>query len=309
MNFKKVKIQNDLGFGSNYNKSRFINQDGSINVERRGLKWSERFSPYHYLISIPWRKFNLIVVCSYFIINLLFAFTYMTIGIEHIDGAGHEQYSTFWDAFFFSAQTIATVGYGRMSPVGFAANSIAAFESMLGLLGFALATGLLYGRFSRANVKLLFAQKAVVAPYRGITGLMFRFANERDNHLIEAEVDVNVSYYENENGQRQRKFVALDLERKKISLFSSTWTIVHPIDDTSPFLGYNVQMMEEADVEVLVIFKAYDELFSQFVYSRFSYKYHEIVWNAKYSTVLGVNENGGTYIMIDKVGEIEAIMS
>ena len=186
--WKKAKVQDDLGFGSNYNRNRFINQDGSINVERRGLTWRDRFSPYHYLISISWRKFNFIVVLSYFVINLIFATVYLAIGIEHIDGSGHEHYSTFWDAFFFSAQTIATVGYGRMSPVGFAANSIAALESMMGLLGFALATGLLYGRFSRANVKLLYAKKAVVSPYKGITALMFRFANERDNHLIESEV-------------------------------------------------------------------------------------------------------------------------
>src|SRR3978361_295046 len=182
---QKFNPEDDLGFGSQpvIKSQPLVKQDGSINVKRAGLPFFRTSDNYHRLITMSWGNFWLLVMCGYLALNTIFAFIYLAIGVKYLNGSeGTNTYQHFWDAFFFSAQTISTVGYGHISPKGMATNSVAALESMMGLLTFALATGMLYGRFSRPSAKIVYSKNILVSPYLETgRGLMFRLANLRRN--------------------------------------------------------------------------------------------------------------------------------
>ncbi len=311
---KKIKVRsdikelNDLGFSSSDNGARRqVNPDGSFNVERRGLPWrADGF--YHTLLTISWFKFNGLVIGAYTVANIFFATIYYAIGLDNMAGSTAQTCAQkFADALFFSAQTLTTVGYGRISPVGVASSSVAAFESLTGLLGFALATGLLYGRFSRPQAHLLFSEQALIAPYKDKSGFMFRIANGRSNQLINVEVQVALSFSEIVNGVTSRRFYQLALEREKIDFFPLSWTIVHPIDEQSPLYGFDKNALEESDCEMMILIKAFDDVFSQSVHARRSYKFHEIVWGAKFTKIFTPSANGKTIIQLDKISEYEIV--
>jgi inward rectifier potassium channel len=184
----RAKTENNTGFGSNsdYSGGRFVNRDGSPNMRKKGVSIFKRYSIYHTLLALPLWKFLALIFLTYIIINFLFAALYYVIGIEHLGGViSTSPLEDFEDAFFFSTQTFTTVGYGRINPIGFWASTIASIEALLGLLAFALATGLLYGRFSRPEPFLKFSDFAVIAPYESITGLMFRTVPYKNNNLLE----------------------------------------------------------------------------------------------------------------------------
>ncbi|HUX61059.1 MAG TPA: ion channel [Ignavibacteriaceae bacterium] len=285
-----------------------VNKDGSFNVERRSLPFFESLSIYHSLLSMSWLKFNLVVLLAYIIVNLFFASLYMLIGVNHLGGiSGVTTVEKFLDAFFFSGQTITTVGYGVIHPVGFWASLISLVESMAGLLGFALATGLLYGRFSRPNAKILYSKKAIIAPYKEITAFEFRIANARKNQLIEVEVQVTASIKESKDINSKRKFYVLNLERNLINFFPLTWTIVHPIDENSPLYGVTENELIDSEAEFIIMIKAFDDTFSQSVHSRTSYLYHEIVWGAKFQNIYVESELNVTAVDMNKFHGIDKV--
>ncbi|HEU4717448.1 MAG TPA: ion channel [Bacteroidia bacterium] len=299
---------NDLGFGTATGTGRNMNKDGTFNVKRVGEPRFRPYEMYHTLITISWTKFIFLVLCFYLSVNLVFAFIYYFIGIDHLTSMDHPMTETrkFIEGFFFSSQTLTTLGYGRVAPIGILASSVAAVESMMGLLGFALATGLLYGRFSRPQSKILYSRHAVVAPYKGATGFMFRTSNLRRNQLIEVEVEVSIGF--TEPGSRSRNFLQLDLERKRINLFPTSWTIVHPIDENSPFYGRTLEDVKGMNPEIFVILKAFDDTFSQTIYSRTSYRADEIIYGAKFLPMFHQLENGITQLdlgLIDAVEKVE----
>lgn len=203
------KLGNDLGFGIKpaVNNQTMMNRDGSTNIRRTGLPFFRTADTYNALITMKWSKFMLIILAAYLIINTLFAYLYVLIGIEHMNGVTRGSYlDNFFDAFFFSAQTISTVGYGHISPQGFITSCLAAFESMLGLLAFALATGLLYGRFSRPSAKILYSENIVVSPFENGQALMIRLANYRSSQLIELEAQALLSMNVTENDKIVRRY-------------------------------------------------------------------------------------------------------
>jgi inward rectifier potassium channel len=221
----------------------------------------------------------------------------MLIGINHLGGiTGTTVFEQFLDAFFFSGQTITTVGYGVIHPVGFWASTISLVESMTGLLGFALATGLLYGRFSRPNAKILYSKKAVIAPYKEITAFEFRIANVRKNQLIEIDILLVLSMKVSENGQTLRRFFELPLERKQINFFPLTWTIVHPINEDSPMYGITFDELKESGAEFMILIKAFDDTFSQSVHSRSSYTIDELIWGARFKNMYIESAKGITAV-------------
>jgi inward rectifier potassium channel len=297
----------DLGFGTKvYGKGkRLINPDGSFNVKRVGLPYFSPVNFYHTLISMSWLKFILLILVAYLVANILFAFVYLIVGIENLTNIDDStSFHKFMEAFFFSAQTITTVGYGRVAPVGIPASAVAAIESMIGLMGFALATGLLYGRFSRPVAKIIFSKNALVAPYREGKGLMFRVANERKSQLIENEVQLTLTMLDQQ--KQKRIFEPLNLERSKINYLSLSWIIVHPIDENSPLNNITIKELEEREAEILILLKAFDETFSQTVYARSSYRHHEIKWDAKFVSIIHDTEDG-TALHIDKINEFVKI--
>lgn len=300
----------EFGFGTKVYEAnqRLVTKSGRSNVKRKGLSFLDELSFFHSLITMPWWKFNLLVASAYLTLNLFFAVLYYYIDIADINGmVASNNFERFMEAFFFSTQSLTTVGYGRLNPVGMVDSTIAAFESMIGLLGFALATGLLYGRFSRPVAKMLFSDVAVIAPYRGMEGFMVRFANKRKHDLIEVEAQIIYTWVAIENGKEVRKFENLNLEIKRISVLSATWTLVHPIDDASPMKDLGKPELEARNVEVLVNIKAFDESFSQTVYTRSSYKYNEIVTGAKFISAISPNPDGSILVELDKISSYEMV--
>lgn len=300
----------DLGFGSRVStqKKRLINKDGSFNVERKGLPFLQSLSLYHSLLEMSWIKFNGCVFLSYITVNLFYACLYVLIGIDHLGGiTGKTFLDKFLDAFFFSGQTITTVGYGVIHPIGFWASSISLIESMTGLLGFALATGLLYGRFSRPNAKILYSKNAIIAPYRGTTAFEFRIANARKNQLLDVEVLVMLTMRVSEDGITARKYTELNLERQKINFFPLTWTIVHPIDENSPLYGLTLDELKEAKAEFFILIRGFDDTFSQSVHSRSSYTADELRGGVKFKNMYLESEHEATTVDMKLFHELEII--
>ncbi|MCX2575001.1 ion channel [Pedobacter sandarakinus] len=305
---RKVQFNDDLGFGSApvLKNQRVLNIDGTPNIERTGLPWFKLDDTYTRLVTMSWSRFFIVILVAYLIVNTAFAITYNLIGIENLNGAnGTTARDHFFDAFFFSAQTISTVGYGHIAPQGFLTSIVAAFESMLGLLAFALATGLLYGRFSRPTSKISFSRKMVVSPFHDHTGLMCRLVNLRRNALIDVEAQMFISFNETVDGKLKRSFYPLQLERKSISILPLNWTLVHPITEDSPIYDKTQLELSAAEVEIFIIIKAFDETFSQTVHSRTSYQDEDIEWNAKFKVMNYHNATGKTVIDFSLFDAIE----
>lgn len=290
---KKKDEFDDLGLGTKAPGGGFraLNKDGSFNVRKTNISFFERFNFFHVLISMSWAQFIGLIILGYFLVNLVFAGIYVGLGMEYLTGInGISSQDLFMEAFFFSAQTITTLGYGQVAPIGPLANTIAAAESMLGLLGFALATGLLYGRFSKPSGKIKYSEHAVISPYKNINAFMFRVINPQGNQLLEVEVTVTLSMRREHSDLRD--FHLLELERSKVIFFPYMWTIVHPINESSPIFGISEAEMLTKDAEFIIMMKAFDESFSQTVYSRSSYKAFEIKWAQKFVYLVKQEEDG-----------------
>jgi len=250
--------------------SRVINKDGSFNVLRRGGTWRD-FHPYLYLINMSWPRFLLTIFIAYLLVNVGFAWLYFALGPGALQGGeASSEAARFINGFFFSAHTLSTVGYGSISPKGIGGNVVASLESMLGVLAFAVATGLLYGRVSRPSSRLGFSRTMVVAPYQDGQSLQFRVVNRRRNSLVELDVQMLLMTVQMEDGQHKRKYDVLKLERKRVLFLALTWTVVHPIDAESPLWGKTAEDLEQLQAEVLILMKAYDDTFSQTVAARHS---------------------------------------
>jgi inward rectifier potassium channel len=281
---------------------RTINKDGSFNVARRGTVWRD-IHPYLHLISMPWPAFLALVFATYLAINTIFAVLYFSLGPGHLQGGdAPDKLDRFLNAFFFSAHTLTTVGYGNIAPNAISSNIIAVVEALIGLLGFALATGILFGRFSRPSARIGFSEKALIAPYEGRTSLQFRIVNRRPNALMEMEATVILMGVEGEPGKKKRTFQPLSLERDTVDFLALTWTIVHPIDESSPLFGRTPDDLKQKEAEVIILIKGFDETFAQSVHSRYSYRYDEIAWNAKFTPAFDFDETGTMVLNIDKVG-------
>ncbi len=293
----------DLGFGSVVSTEshlRLLNRDGSFNVKRRGLGFWESISFYHALLTMSWWKFLAMVTLAYTGANAIFALIYIWCGPGALQSTFTPRTapgvsasaSAFAEAFFFSVQTLSTIGYGHVVPVGLLANTVVAVESLLGLLMIALVTGIIFARFSRPTASILYSRNAVVAPYKGITAFEFRVINARSNQIIELEAKLIFTHFASVNGSNQRRYFSLPLERGKVAFFPLTWTIVHPIDSESPLFGLTQEELVASSSEFLILLTGIDETFSQTVHSRSSYKAEEVVWNAKFINMFSKSDGG-----------------
>jgi len=301
----------DLGFGAvvaRESRQRLLNRDGSFNVARKGLKLSTSLSLYHALLTTTWTRFMSLVVASYILVNAGFGLIFVLCGPAALQtsfpGVG-ETGAGFGRAFFFSVETFSTIGYGNIAPVGLAANLVVTVEALVGLLWLALATGLLFARFSRPTAKIMFSRTAVIAPYRGIRAFEFRIANMRSSQLIEVEATVMFTRFEEQGGRQVRRFYQLPLERSAVTFFPLSWTIVHPIDDASPLNNLTRDDMRSSDAEFLVLLSGVEEAFAQRVHARSSYRWDEVVWGAKYTDIL--HHPHGTEAMSLDVSRLDSI--
>jgi inward rectifier potassium channel len=305
--FKSFKEYTDSGFSSTTAEQpeRLINQDGSLNVKRTGLGFFTHLSVFHELIRMKWWKFNFIVLISYISINIFFALIYLWVGVEGLNVKNTDnEANNFLNAFYFSAQTFSTVGYGRENPVNLSANLIAVAEMLAGMMYLALAAGLLYGRFSRPVSKIVFSENALISPYREGEGLMFRMSNAKNNLLIEVEVKVLLTMKVKDKDREIRKFYQLDLERTKINMMALTWTVVHPIDSKSPLQNLSEKDLFESDPEFLVIVNAINDTNSQHIHARTSYKSKDIIRGVKFSQIFEGRDKM-TIVNIDRINEFE----
>lgn len=292
--FNKHDKEQELGFGSrNYAESvRFINKNGRINVKRTGLGGFNNLDVYNWLISATKTQLGFTIGISYLVINLVFGWIYYLIGAENFGGLDYStEFQKFMSLFFFSAQTITTLGYGHIYPIGNAASIAAAVESLLGLLSFAIATGIIFGRFSRPRADILYSKNILISPYRDIRGLMFRITNKKQYELIESEASVNMTMKNPVTNRRE--FFNLNLEISRINFLALSWTIVHPIDKDSPLFGLTKRDLEERDAEVIILVKAINDTVSQTVYSRYSYKPYNVVENAKFKPLTPAPDKNG----------------
>jgi inward rectifier potassium channel len=302
--------ERDLGFGAvvaNERRHRLLNRDGSFNVARDGLGLAESLSPYHWLLTMSWAQFVGLLVVMYFAANAIFAVAYLLCGPGALamPSTGMSE-GRFLQAFFFSVETFATIGYGNVYPVGAMANWLMTVESIAGLMAVALVTGIIFARFSRPTARIRFSRRAVIAPYRGITAFEFRLANERASQMVQVEARVLFAHFVTRGEKTIRQFRDLRLERRNVVFFPLSWTIVHPIDETSPLHGLTHEDLVNSDAEFLVLLQGYDETFAATVYARTSYRAEELDWGARFATVYEAPGEGGM-IRID-VGKLDEMV-
>ncbi len=308
---QKIKETDDLGFGNRITgeRDRLIAKDGGFNVERVGLKSR---SPYQDLVEMSWSRFFKLVMFFFVGVNAVFALLLTLVGVDCLTGLtpGHwlENYAQAW---FFSVQTFTTVGYGGMSPSCISTNFIAALIALVGLMSAALATGLLFARFSKPTSQLVFSKNAIIAPFKDGTSFQFRIANKRNSRLINLSVTLTMSWVDtNPDGTMQRRFSRLNLEREKVVMLPLNWNIVHPIDEESPLFERTPEDVKEMNVEVIVLIEAFDETFSQTIFANGSYCDEEFIWDVKFKPMYFPDPAGsGKTILdmslIDKVVEVK----
>lgn len=303
------KLNNDTGFSTtgNINGGRFINRDGTFNLRKTGWPFWRRYSIYYRMISIPIWQFIAIIFIFYICINLLFTLVYIFIGAGGLTGMiAQDGWKMFKEIYFFSTQTFTTVGYGRVNPIGDAASVVAAIEALTGFLSFAIATGLIYGRFARPKAHLAFSDDAVIVPYRDRTALMFRFVCYKEHHaLTDVTVQVNLAMLIQENGQANYKYYDLLLERSKIESLPMNWTVVHPIDEQSPLIGFSADDLKAADAELYVLVRGFNDVYSSTVLQRTSYTFDEIKINHRFTPMYKETENG-TILELHKLNKFVA---
>lgn len=300
----------DLGFGAEIargSRRRLLNRDGTFNVLREGLDPLASISLYHWSLTISWPVFLGAITGLYIGLNAVFAVAFLLCGPAALHSTSVlPETGAFARAFFFSVQSFATIGYGHVVPVGIAANLLVTLEALINIVGVALATGLVFARFSRPMAKIIYSKQAIVAPYRNGTALEFRVANLRNSQIIEMEAKVILSKIENIEGVTARKFYELRLERSHVTFFALSWTVVHPIDATSPLFGLSESDLIDADAEILILLTGTDETSSSVVHSRSSYKAEEIVWNAKFSNIFMRTREAGVMGMdLSRIHDVE----
>lgn len=303
--FKNKLLLQELGFGSREYKAsvRFIDKKGTVNVKRSGLGFFENLDVYHWLISARALHLNLTILAWYVLINLLFAVIYFMVGPQNFGGldvSSGKDFDEFIALFFFSAQTITTLGYGHIYPIGPLASTAAAFESLLGLISFAVATGILYGRFSRPKAHLIYSKNLLIAPYKQGKAIMFRLVNMKQSELIESEVKLNVTFNNPETNKRE--FYSLNLEIEKVNFLPMNWTIVHALDENSPISGFTLEDFKRTDIEFLILFKAINDTVSQNVYSRYSYKEDDVIEQARFMPIVPeIDHRGRLHIKVNDI--------
>ena len=310
INFRAKALVN-TGFGTNDDNygGRFVNKDGLPNVERKGLSFFKRLSWFHTMLQLPNYKFLSLIILFYATVNLLFALLYVAIGLEHLGGLNATTpLEKFGEAYFFSAQTFTTVGYGRINPTGFLTSAVAAIEALMGLLSFAIATGLLYGRFSKPKAYLKFSHNALLAPFKDGLAIMMRVVPFKNNNLTDAEAKVSVGLSVEENGKIINKFFLMDLEYSQVNALTLSWTIVHPINEDSPFYKFSREDFKTCKGEIMVFVKAFDDMFSSTVVTRTSYTLNEIILGARFMPIYHKNEQlNKTILDIDKLNSFTEV--
>ncbi len=303
----KQKDIGNTGFAANSNAEggRIVNPDGTNNLRKTGIPFYERISIYHSLLRMSRFQFTMAIFAFYTAINIFFASVYFIVGVENLSGvsATDPLYIRLLESFFFSSQTLTTVGYGHIAPSGMLTNFVASTESLFGILAFAVVTGLIYGRFSRPRAFLIFSDNMLVAPYKNGKALMIRTASYKNNHLTDCEAQMTLALHVEENGRMITRFYQLPLEIAKVSSLALSWTVVHNINEDSPLANLTKEQLYDSKLEVILNIKAFDDHFSNTVQQRTSYTYKQLVYGARFLPMFERAQEGEyTLLELDKIG-------
>jgi inward rectifier potassium channel len=269
------------------------NQDGKFEIPNMGAWYTYWRDPYHLFLTIPWTGFVGIIVLAYLLINSVFAVLYL-LGGNCLAGA---RPGYFADYFFFSVQTLASIGYGAIYPLTFYAHCVVTAESIVSLLLIAVVTGLAFARFSHPIAKVLFSNNVVIAPYNGVPTLMFRIANERQNMIIEAQLQVYFLMDEvTKEGQFMRRVVEMKMLRQRTPALSLTWTAMHPINEYSPLYGYTRDSLVALNAQIQVALVGIDEAVSYTISARHTYASQEILFDERFVDIVVPQPNGDRHI-------------
>jgi inward rectifier potassium channel len=281
---------------------RLFSRSGQINAVRIGLSKNEFHDLYHKLLSGSlWRLLAFLMV-GYFGVNLVFAILYSLCGHSAIQGVDGEGAQFFFENFFFSVQTLSTIGYGRVAPVSFMANVIASFEAFFGMLLIAIGSGLLFARFSRPTARVLFSKNALINFQDGERCLVFRMANCRLNQIVEAQISLILVRDEvTAEGEHYRNFFELELERTKTPAFVMSLTAVHPINARSPLFGKSIDQLREVRAEIIATLTGTDDTFNQTIHARFSYTPDEILEGQVFEDMLIRRADGILEVRLDLI--------
>lgn len=283
---------------------KIVIQDGHFQVLGMGAWHSYWRDPYHLLLTIPWTGFIATIVLAYLGTNTGFALLYLAGG----DCIANATPGSFLDHFFFSVQTLASIGYGAMYPKTVYANAIVTIEAMLGLVGIAVLTGLAFARFSRPTARVLFSKNVVIAPHEGVPTLIFRTANSRRNHILEAQMSAYLLRdVVTQEGQFLRRIYDLKLLRNVSPSFSLTWVAMHAIDQSSPLYGVTPEELIESNAILTVTLNGIDETVSQVVHARHIYAAPEILWNYRFVDIVERSPEGHRYINYNAFHDIEPL--
>ncbi|PSB01080.1 ATP-sensitive inward rectifier potassium channel 10 [Merismopedia glauca CCAP 1448/3] len=274
------------------------------NVIRLGLASFTRSDVYHFLLTLSWLNFLLLVSVVFLATNALFGLLYLCGG----DCLANARSGSFLDSFFFSVHTIATVGYGSIYPKTDYANWIVTLESLVGIVGTAMITGLVFARFSLPTARVLFSKVAVISPYNGIPTLMFRTANERHNLIVEAQIGVTLVHNETTNeGHFMRRFYDLELVRKRSPVFALSWTVMHPIDASSPLYNATPESLQAEDAQLVISLTGIDETVSQTIHASHIFTADEILWDVRFVDILSLTENGFRRVDYRRFHDVEPV--
>jgi inward rectifier potassium channel len=303
--------ENDLGFGRvvlERSRGRFVNKDGSPNSRKYGLGrqlWSRL---YLRALAESWPGYFAWVVGLALLLAGVFAIGYRSLGPAALDGADRFGLSDpFFVALSYSVAILTGVGAGPVVAVGSTAHWLTMLESISGLVGLALVGGLTLARLARPRAHIRFSQRAVVAPYRGGRGLMFRLVNVDPSELSGAEIRVNLAWFERVGERRERRFYPLALEREGVEFFTLHWTVVHPIDRNSPLAGVTPEEFREAKAELLVLVTAHEETFSTRVTARTSYLYDEVTWDVRFADMFVDSADGIITVDLERLDRVERL--
>jgi inward rectifier potassium channel len=308
---RPVNTNDDLGIGriAAETSSRFLRPDGSFVSQRVGLGLLSSLNPFYWLIKLSWPVFFVLAAAAFLGLNLVFAGLYVLCGADALVATVQSPalQHPFWRSFFFSVETLSTIGYGHIVPFSLIAHVLSMVQAFVGLLSVALATGLVYARFSRPTTRILFSRNALIAPFQGGWAVMFRITNGLKSEIIELEVGVTLAKFEQFEGKRTRRFYQLPLERNHVALFPLAWTLVHPITDSSPLWGMTEQELLESEAELLIVLHGLDDVLFQRVSARGSYKAADVVWQAKFADMYLRDRPGVVAVDVSRVGLFERL--
>ncbi|HTK78828.1 MAG TPA: ion channel [Rhizomicrobium sp.] len=270
----------------------------------RGQDRSRWTDFYHAILTVPWWSFLLGLAAVFIIVNIGFALLYLS----DPQGIEHARPGSFWDRFLFSVQTIGSINYSVMVPRSTFVNSVVVVEAFVGFLYLAMMASLMFARLSRPSARVVFSKVAVIAPFDGVPTLMFRAANQRGNQILDAAITVTLAYQGvTSEGIAMRRFQELNLVRSRTSLFTLSWTVMHPIDDTSPLYGLLPEHLHERQMEIIVLLRGTDDTLADLIYMRHAYTPDDILWNHRFSDVLSVTPAGRRVVDLTKFHETAPI--